>query len=364
MDSIHNRAVLALSVNGAPGYQLLDLNSNTFGSPIASPDGAVSEDPVIDPFRNLLLSGSEDGNFEIANLSNPANPAFYENATGGGALDSTAEDCSTGIASAPAEGSNPSNVFVADLSQASFTSGSPAGTWSAPSQVQTLSESSLSAGASAAAVAQGTHTGVIAGEFGGNEITAIELPSISSSGTPTITDWVFLATARDMPAARERFRPRWRASSRCHRASAASVNPPLDRPGRHGRFPCSRNDHGFTRARPRRDRDAESRQRFLAGGAELKGRPQRDRDADPARYRDDVLVLTRPSPHLAVPAHEVPDLFDRAMTDRHRRLAGGQLEVGEAAASNPQENANIGSIGGDGVSVRRQRLRLEGSFHA
>ena len=191
MDSTHNRAVVALSVNGTPGYQFLDLNSNTFGSPIASPDGEVSEDPLIDPFRNLLLSASEDGNFEIADLSNPANPAFYENATGEAELDSTAEDCSTGIAIAPSEYAQPSSVYIADLSQAAFSAGTPAGTWSAPSQVQTLDESNLGdAGASASAVAQGTHTGVVAGEFGGNEITAIKLPSTSGSGTPAISDWV------------------------------------------------------------------------------------------------------------------------------------------------------------------------------
>lgn len=190
LDPSRNRAVITLSVNGTPGFQFLDLNSSTLQPPIASPDGAVSEDPLIDPVRNLLLSASEDGNFEIADLSNPASPAFYENATGGGALDSTAEDCTTGIALAPAEGSDPSTVYITDLSRATFTPGSSAGTWSAPSQVQTLSESSLSAGASAVAVAQGTHTGVVAGEFGGNAITAFALPATSGSGTPAITDWV------------------------------------------------------------------------------------------------------------------------------------------------------------------------------
>jgi hypothetical protein len=190
MDSIHNRAAIALSVGGVPGFQFLDLNSNTFGSPIASPAGEVSEDPLIDPLRNFLLSASEGGNFEIADLSNPAVPSFYENATGAGELDSSGEDCSTGIVVAPAEFSDPSAVYVADLTQASFTPGSPSGTWSAPSQIQTLSQSSLSAGASAVAVAQGTHTGVVAGEFGGNQITAFTLPPTSGSGTPAITDWV------------------------------------------------------------------------------------------------------------------------------------------------------------------------------
>jgi hypothetical protein len=190
MDPTHDRAVITLSVNGTPGFQFLDLNSSSLLPAIASPDGQVSEDPLIDPFRNLLLSASEDGNFEIANVSNPAAPSFYENATGLSELDSTGEDCSTGIALAPAENSDPSAVYIADLSQATFTPGSPAGTWTAPSQIQTLSESSLSAGASAVAVAQGTHSGVIAGEFGGNQITAFTLPTTAGSGTPAITDWV------------------------------------------------------------------------------------------------------------------------------------------------------------------------------
>lgn len=190
IDPTHNRAVITLSVAGAPGFQILDLNSNTFALPIASPSGEVAEDPLIDPFRNLLLSPAESGTFEIADLSNPASPAFYENATGTGGLDSTGEDCATGIAVAPAEGSDPSTVYIADLSRVTFTPGSPAGTWSAPSQSQTLAESSLSAGASAVAVAQGTHTGVLAGEFGGNQITAFALPSASGGGPPTITDWV------------------------------------------------------------------------------------------------------------------------------------------------------------------------------
>ena len=91
---------------------------------------------------------------------------------------------------APAEFSLPSRVFIADLTQGTFTVGLPTGTWTAPSQVQTLSESFLSAGASGSAVAQGTHTGVISGEFGGDAVTAIALPATSGSGTPAISDWV------------------------------------------------------------------------------------------------------------------------------------------------------------------------------
>src|SRR5208283_3951559 len=66
----------------------------------------------------------------------------------------------------------------------------PRGTWTAPYTLQSLSESFLSAGSCASSVAQGTHTGILAGEFGGDEITAVALPTTSGSGTPVIPDWV------------------------------------------------------------------------------------------------------------------------------------------------------------------------------
>jgi hypothetical protein len=105
-------------------------------------------------------------------------------------LDSTAAECSTGIALAPAEFTDPSQVFIADLSQIKLAPGTP-GTWTAPSQFQTLSDSHLTtAGPSGSAVAQGTHTGILADEFGGDGVTAIKLPATSGSGTPAISDWV------------------------------------------------------------------------------------------------------------------------------------------------------------------------------
>jgi hypothetical protein len=71
-----------------------------------------------------------------------------------------------------------------------FTPGTP-GTWTAPEQVQTLTGSSLAAGSSGSAVAQGTHTGVISGEFGGDGLTALALPTTSGAGaTPAISNWV------------------------------------------------------------------------------------------------------------------------------------------------------------------------------
>lgn len=192
MDAIHNRAVIGLSVAGFPGFQVLDLaGTPSFEPAFSSPAGFISEDPLFDPTRNLLLSASEVNDYEIVNLTTSTSPAFFENMgiPSGGELDSSAEECSTGIALAPAEFSGPSSVFIADLTQATFTPGSP-GTWTAPSQVQTLAGSFLSAGASGSAVAQDTHTGVITGEFGGDALTAIALPTSSGSGTPAISNWV------------------------------------------------------------------------------------------------------------------------------------------------------------------------------
>jgi hypothetical protein len=207
MDAVHNKAVIGLSVAAAPGFQFLNLATSTFEPAFASAAHTISEDPLIDPTRNtlglntttgnangaLLLSASESNNYEIVDVTTSTSPASYEHGTGApGEMDSSGEDCSTGIALAPREFTSPSVVYIADLTQATYTAGSP-GSWSVPAtgqQNQTLSESFLAAGSSGIAVAQGTHSGVVSGEFGGNTLTAIALPSTSGSGTPAITDWV------------------------------------------------------------------------------------------------------------------------------------------------------------------------------
>jgi hypothetical protein len=194
MDSIHNKAALALSVSGAPGFQFLDLGpSPTFEPPFASPSGRISEDPLLDPINNLLLSATEANNYEIVDVATSTSPAFFENPIPGpGEADSSSQDCSTRIALAPYEESSPSAVYLADLTQATFSPGSP-GTWTVPAtaeQVQILTNSFLNSGANGSSVAQGTHIGVITGEFGGSTLTAIALPTTSGSGTPTITNWM------------------------------------------------------------------------------------------------------------------------------------------------------------------------------
>jgi hypothetical protein len=209
MDGVHNQAAISVSTAaGGGGFQILNLSGSTptlgpvFASeaPLGGGVANISEDSLIDPSRNssggsgaLIISASESNHVELVDITNPASPQFFEQTVSGvsGDMDSGAEDCSTGIVLAPVEFSAPSQIYLADLKQATFTPGSPAGTWSdTGSQLQSLTESILAAGASGVAIAQGTHTGIVTGEFGGSALTAIALPSTSGSGVPAISDWV------------------------------------------------------------------------------------------------------------------------------------------------------------------------------
>jgi hypothetical protein len=188
MDDTHQRAAIALSTASGGGFQFLNLGTSTLSSvfsSLAPGSPKISEDILIDGIRNLLLSPSELNNYEIVDVTSNTPPAsaFFERAISGvgGELDSAGEDCSTGIALASIEtGTNLGTVFIADLTQATFTPGAP-GTWTGPSQIQSLAGSVLQFGASGMAVAQ---------EFGGSSITAIRLPSTSGTGTPAVQDWV------------------------------------------------------------------------------------------------------------------------------------------------------------------------------
>lgn len=197
-DSSTNRALvtIGLASGGPGGFQFLDLGSSppVFESPI--PAGATtSEDVSIDPSRKLILSPNEQGNYQIVNIGGTS-PAIFNNAvTGSPFFDSAAEDCTTGIALATDE--DTSNVFFIDLTQATFTPGSP-GTWSAPSQLENFPEfDGFAAGTNGIAVAPGSHLAIVTGEFGGNLEGVIQLPATSGSGTPGAVDWVSFTVPND-----------------------------------------------------------------------------------------------------------------------------------------------------------------------
>jgi hypothetical protein len=198
VDSTTNRALIAigLSSGGPGGFQFLDLGGTPAFEPVIPAGVGTSEDVSIDPVRHLLLSPNESfenggqSDYQIVNVST-STAALFNNTTpalGPQSWDSAAEDCTTGIALATNEGTG--TLFIADLTQAVFTPGTP-GTWSdTASQLQNFPEFAFfAAGTNGIAVAPGTHLGVVTGEFGGNLEGVIQLPSTSGSGTPAVVDY-------------------------------------------------------------------------------------------------------------------------------------------------------------------------------
>lgn len=190
MNATANAAVATIGLSSAPsgsGLQFLDLATSTFGTPVPL-SYEVSEDVLWDQGRNLVLSPNEAGVYDIYNTSSGVefgNPV-------GGELDSAAEECSTGIALATDEFT--SNLFIADLTQATFTPGTP-GSWTTTAeQFQTFPEfGAFAAGTDGIAIAQGSHLGIATGEFGGNWLGVIQLPSTSGSGTPAVLNYAAVA---------------------------------------------------------------------------------------------------------------------------------------------------------------------------
>ncbi|MGC2277380.1 MAG: hypothetical protein WA571_15310, partial [Candidatus Binatus sp.] len=138
--------------------------------------------------RHLILSPNEGSLYQLTNIST-STAALFNNQLEDGEFDSAAEDCTTGIALATVEFTG--DLYIADLTQANFTPGTP-GTWTdAASQLQSFPEfADFEAGTCGIAVAPGTHLGIVTGEFGGALEGVIQLPSTSGSGTPAVTDYV------------------------------------------------------------------------------------------------------------------------------------------------------------------------------
>jgi hypothetical protein len=199
INAVNNTAMIAMGlVAGGPGVfgsgsgvQVLNLSNNTFNPPVPLVN-YVSEDISIDSGRNLVLSPGEESVYDLLKIGSGNSLTEYANAIAPyQELDSAAEDCTTGIAMGSLEDTDA--VYITDLTQATFTSGSP-GTWTAPGQLVTLSDSVFDSRASGISEAPGTnHLGVAIPEFGGDTYTVLQLPSTSGSGTPTLVDWANVA---------------------------------------------------------------------------------------------------------------------------------------------------------------------------
>jgi hypothetical protein len=204
-----NTAVITIGNSSAPngdGLQFLNLANNALSAPVAA-QGRVSEDIVWDPSRNLILSPSEGGSYNLFDTSaltsisagQVISPPQYGNSTNG-ELDAAAEDCLTGIALASNEVDGSNNVFIADLTQALFTPGSPKGTWTAGTagsaqgfvsfpEFASWVGSSHPGSTGGIAVAPGSHLAVVTAEFGGNQFAVLQLPATSGTGFPAIVDY-------------------------------------------------------------------------------------------------------------------------------------------------------------------------------
>jgi hypothetical protein len=213
MDALANRAVIGVNLSSdgvKQGFQVLDLASPaTFQDPIASQaigsDGIYHISPgiLVDPIGNQVLSPNQQGTIEIVILPDQGtDPVLMENVFKDmPAFGSAAEDCTRGILLATVVPQDPSKVqvYVADLKGADNIPDSPAGTWNAPSHIQTLTESQLSFGANGIAMVQGTGIGIVTGEFGavdpffnqqdrGDWVTAIALDP-ADDADPPIADY-------------------------------------------------------------------------------------------------------------------------------------------------------------------------------
>ena len=193
-DAGSNRAVIGLNFDQGEGFQFVDFASGAavLETPIVSPALQIGENLLLDSKRRLMLSPSASNNYEIANLAGKSSPRFFENPIGTPGvdlLDSTAEDCSTGIALASDEFTQ--KILVTDLSQAVFVPGKASGAWSAPAQFQDLPDfAPLMNGIRGLAVAPRSHLGAVAGSVAGNALGAIRLPATSGQGVPAMADWV------------------------------------------------------------------------------------------------------------------------------------------------------------------------------
>ncbi len=189
INAVNNTAIMSMGLTGAAsgtGLQILNLANNTFSAPFPVTN-FLSEGVQVDPTRNLILSPSESGNYDLLEAGVPITE-FANAVSGSPQFDSAAEDYTTGIALGTDEFT--SNVYITDLTQATLTPGSPTGTWTAPGQLVAFPEfAGFSHGTCGISGVPGFHLAIVVGEDGGNQFGVLQLPSTSGTGTPAFVDY-------------------------------------------------------------------------------------------------------------------------------------------------------------------------------
>jgi hypothetical protein len=210
LNAANNTAAINMGLIGGNGaIQFLSLgavppsNPNPAGFfyppfPITGTGGGVtsyvSENISVDPTRSLVLTFGEGGNMTLTQFKSDGTMTQREldsSWTTNQENDSSAEDCSTGIAIAPGEFTN--NVALANLSGITATTASP---YTVPNVVTTLATTQYNfiniAGLSGSAVAQGSgHLAMVTSEFGGNIFAVLQLPAppILTTTVPSLVDY-------------------------------------------------------------------------------------------------------------------------------------------------------------------------------
>lgn len=194
IDQENNLAYMQIGIVGSPsGGGIETLNLTTGTQTAYSTANEPSEDIQVDPGRNWILSPNEHNVYDLIDTSSSTwkEYGFSVSIPYSGELDSAAEDCTTGIALSTEEiisysGKTP-NLLIVDPTQATFSGG----TWSAPEQSVGFPEfTGMYFATDGIAVAPGSHLALVTGEFGGNQVGVVTLPSTSGSGTPTFGDYV------------------------------------------------------------------------------------------------------------------------------------------------------------------------------
>jgi hypothetical protein len=231
VDNLLNLGILATG----DGFKTLDLNTNELSAAIPANNEPVPPVFGYDPTMHRILSA----NYHVTNLSTfassspkfqifdltaspvqvydlPNSVSFFEPAghtctgTSGNTStrdtlpETTAIDTSTQIAyvtfhtPSACFGNAPEDIALFDLKQATFTAGSPTGTWNtAGKQIETLSEVNFGGGIQGLSIVSNTHLALMGDQGTSSVFGVLRLPSSSGSGVPAVQDWVVGRIPRD-----------------------------------------------------------------------------------------------------------------------------------------------------------------------
>jgi hypothetical protein len=194
-NAANNTAVINGSIGGgivdagglpavSSGVQVLDLNTNTSG-PVFPMNDVVSENIFVDPGRNLVLSASFFGGFDLLKFRPSGALQEFDSSFSVASLGvgSTAEDCSTGIGIAPQGNA----VGLVNLNAPA----SGAGVYAAPFSSPVFSTNYALSVASGAAAQGPDHLAVAAGNTG--TFAVLELPATAGNGAPSVVDYAVAA---------------------------------------------------------------------------------------------------------------------------------------------------------------------------